>query len=284
MSYPLGRLPNDPSKPRMKVSSFLNKESRKAPPRINWHAKVSSFPGYKNEEIGDCTCAGIAHMVQTWTANASSLVTPAEEVVIDFYKKVSGYDGTPETDNGAVMQDVLNYWRKNSFDGRHILAFAECDIKDLNECKLAAAEFGGIYIGINFPSSAMKKFLDGKSWDVTPGDPIMGGHAICSARYDDGEDAWYVVTWGKEQKMTQAFWDEYVAEAWIVVTKDWINARGQTPNSVDTRALGQIYTELTGEPSPFPAKKSSKPTNRRGVFSSILDQMLRIVGRGSVSK
>ena len=219
-------------------------------------------------------------MVQTWTANASSLVTPAEEVVIDFYKKVSGYDGTPATDNGAAMQDVLNYWRKHGFDGRHILAFAECDVKDPNECKLAAAEFGGVYIGINFPSSAMSKFLDGKPWDTTPGDPIVGGHAICSARYDDSEGVWYVVTWGKEQKMTQAFWDEYVAEAWIVVTKDWINARGQTPNSVDTQALGQIYTELTGEPSPFPAKKSSKPTKRRGVFSSILDQMLRIAGRG----
>lgn len=259
MNYALGRLPNDPTKPRLKLASFLD-TSTDAPASADWLSKITDWPMYGNDTVGDCTCAAAGHMIEQWSGYASSVQEITEDAVMSAYSAVSGYNpNTGANDNGAVMQDVLDYWRKNGIGGHKILAFAEVNVSDLNECRLAVAEFGTIYLGINFPASAMDQFNEGKPWDVVRGSQIEGGHAINAGWYDATSNTWKVVTWGQVQEMTQAFFDKYVEEAWVIATEDWVGSDGKVPTGVDVAALGKQFTGLTGEDSPFPAP-SPEPT------------------------
>ena len=170
------------------------------------------------------------------------------------YEAVSGYNpATGQNDNGARMQDVLSYWRKTGIAGHKILAFAQVDDTNVSLLDTALATFGALYVGINFPGSAMTQFNQGKPWDVVPGATIEGGHAIHVGSYDPaGPVGWKLVTWGAIQGMTQAFWDRYVEEAWIVITPEWLNTNGTSPAGLDLHGLGEDLAALTGEPNPFP--------------------------------
>lgn len=250
-----GVLPNDPEKPRLKVSRFLTAPTY--PASLDYLSNVSNFPMYLNDRIGDCTCAAGGHIIQaesTYGRGATETVTDGD--VLTAYEAVSGYNpATGENDNGAVLQDVLNYWRKTGIGGHQILAFAELDIHNMAEVKAAMSTFGAVYLGFDFPSSAMEQFNEGRPWDVVYGAYSQGGHAVHAGAYlEDGTIK--VTTWGAVQEMTQAFWDKYVFEAWIVITPEWLNDVGYSPSGFDLHGLGQELAELTGGTNPFlPAPK-----------------------------
>lgn len=253
-----GRLPNDPSKPRLRLADSLTKIAY--PPTKDFLSKVSDWPMYLNDRYGDCTCAGAGHIIEQVTTYASgTTVKISDNDVVKAYSAVSGFDPlTGANDNGAVMQDVLNYWRKTGIGGHKILAFAEVNVKNLDELRAALDLFGTLYIGINFPGSAMDQFDAGKPWDVVPGATVEGGHAINTGYYDVASNTWKVVTWGRVQDMTQAFWDKYVEEAWVVVTNEWLKDN-KNPDGVDMEALGQDFVQITGGANPFPVAPSPQP-------------------------
>jgi hypothetical protein len=63
----------------------------------------------------------------------------------------------------------------------------------------------------------------------------------------------YVYTWNAVQKMTYAFWNKYVTEAWALVDQEWVNnSTGLDPEKVNLYTLGQEFAALTGQPNPFP--------------------------------
>lgn len=222
-----GRLPADPSKPRLTFAGFKSTQLPPAPPSIDLFSEVADWPMYLNNSIGDCTIATVGHMVESWTTYGQRITKKiTDNDVLKAYEAVSGYDPKTKTnDNGAVVQDVLNYWRKTGIGGTKIVAFASVDVKNIEECKQAAAIFGGIYLGINFPASAMDQFNRGEPWDVVKGSTNEGGHAIPSAWYDTASGLWKVITWGAVQPMTQAFWEKYcVASDTPVLTDslEWV--------------------------------------------------------------
>ena len=262
-----GRLPADPSKPRLKLSRYLVGSSLPpVPAAVDWDVAVSAFNMLGNDEWGDCHWAATYHSLQTWSANVGAELTPTTADTLQAYAEATGFNphaGSPgenPTDQGTVMQDGLNWWRKTgvpvSYAGgqsRHkILAFAEVDHRNPGELRQAVALFGEVLLGISFPASAMDQFNDSKPWDVVPGATIEGGHAICTAKYDaTSHTPWTVVTWGQEQKVTQAFLDAYLEEAWVVVAPEWIATSGSTPSGLNLAALGQDFTGLTGDPAPW---------------------------------
>lgn len=250
-----GRLPADPTKPRLRLSSLLTAAAPTYPENIDWLTKVTNYPMYKNDTLGDCTCATIGHMIQNLsTYGQGKTISITDQDVVNAYSAVSGYDQrTGANDNGAVVQDVLNYWRKTGVAGHKILAFAEVDLNNQAELYAGANTFGDLYLGINFPNTAMDQFNRGQAWDVVAGAYSEGGHAINTAWYDVSEKMWKVVTWGRVQPMTQAFFDKYVEEAWVVISPEWFDAKGSSPVGLDMYALGQQFESLTGEPNPFPA-------------------------------
>jgi len=250
ITFTPGVLPNDPAKPRLKVARFLKVPTY--PASLDYLSKVKNYPMYLNDRIGDCTCAGAGHMIQAEsTYGQGSTQTVSDDDVLTAYEAVSGYDpSTGANDDGAVMQDVLNYWRKTGIGGHQILAFAELDINNMDEVKAAMNTFGAIYVGIDFPDSAMDQFNRNEPWDVVDGASIEGGHAIHGGAYlEDGTMKF--VTWGQIQDMTQAFWDKYVFEAWVVITPEWLSAEGTSPTGLDLHELGEELAELTGGDNPF---------------------------------
>lgn len=265
MAGKLGRLkPYTPEqKKRMYASAFLRPAELPATPTVvDYVSKVSDWPMYGNDQLGDCTCAAAGHMIEAWTDyGQGKTVKISDNDVLKAYEAVSGYrEGHPETDQGAVMQDVLDYWRKTGIGGHKILAFAQLDLSNADEIKAALYLFGHVYLGINFPAIAMEQFDEGKPWDAVKRDGgIEGGHAIDMGYAETGKNH-KVITWAKVQEMTPAFFEKYVEEAWVVVSQEWINAVGKNPAGLDTGALNAAFSEVTdGEPGPFPDAPQPDP-------------------------
>jgi hypothetical protein len=45
------------------------------------------------------------------------------------------------------------------------------------------------------------------------------------------------ITWGQLKKMTWAWFENYCSEAYALVSKDWIKARGVSPSGFDLETL-----------------------------------------------
>jgi hypothetical protein len=231
------------------------------PPIVDWVSLIENWPMFANDAWGDCVFAMIGHSIQAATRyGQGATVTLTDGQILDAYSAVTGFDinagppGSNPTDNGTVIQDALNYWRKEGIGDHKILAFGQLDHENPAEVMSALHLFGHIQLGINFPASAMSQFNAGQPWDVVQGARVEGGHAINLGftRNDRGEYEWKPVSWAELLDMTQEFYLEYVEEAWVVITPEWLDTVGNFPEGIDTAALGGAFTELTGEPSPFP--------------------------------
>jgi hypothetical protein len=208
---------------------------------------------YANDAVGDCTCAGVGHMVNQLTFYGTGAeVVPTEANVLGMYSAITGYTPTdPNTDTGAYCQDVLGYWRTKGLEGHQIVAYAALDVSNLTEIKQAISVFGAVYVGLNFPDSAMRQFNQGKTWDVTRGAQVEGGHCVIVGAYGNGKFG--LVTWGEEAEMTEAFWRKYVDEAWVVLDADGLTkAAAYFTGASSFYALGEQFASLTGEPNPIP--------------------------------
>jgi hypothetical protein len=207
-----------------------------------------------NDQYGDCVFAANGHTVEQQTALGQGkevAVTTAQ--VLAEYSKVTGFNpADPNTDNGAEVQQGLSDLRTAGLAGHKITVFAEINVADMNTVKNAVAEFGVVDIGFDVPFSAMDQFNAGQPWDVVANDGgIDGGHCVIICGYD--AKYVYVYTWNAVQKMTYAFWNKYVTEAWALVDQEWVNnSTGLDPEKVNLYTLGQEFAALTGQPNPFP--------------------------------
>lgn len=255
MGFKYGRLPRDFSKPALALENYLTDKADgtlpPAPLQVDRASKVSSWPMYGNDTIGDCTCAAIGHMIQAWTAYAGAEVTVPQSSVIGLYSAVSGYNpATGANDNGAEMSDVLAYMKstgiKDSAGKVHKVAgyaaFGDCT--DIPLMKQVLNVAGSVYTGINCPASAQTEF--GQVWTYEPSSPIEGGHCIdLQLVAGGGVGAQSFVTWGALQKATIGFIEHYVEEAWFVVSQDYIDANGTTIEGLDLQSLLADMQDVT---------------------------------------
>jgi len=215
---------------------MLNRYTGKlpAPPAAqNWSHKLTHLGMMLNDTLGDCTCAAIGHCVQEWT----SLTDPEEVILPDatilkLYEAVSGYiPGRPNTDVGAVVADVLNYWLNDpgAVGGHSLPAYAAVEPNNRQEIQDAVYIFGNCYIGLQMPISAQTQAV----WSVPPGGPVgqgapgsWGGHAVPVVAYD--ARGLTVITWGQLLRMTWPFLDAYCDEAYALIGQDWLSS-GKCP-------------------------------------------------------
>lgn len=224
------------------------------PATVDWMSDIGTWPMYANDRLEDCTAAMAGHAEEVWSVyGQSSLVLVTEQAVIDLYSAGSGYKPSdPSTDQGAVMQDMFDAWRKVGLAGHRIDAFAEIDPSNKTACKAALYFFGTLGIGVNFPKSADAAFQAGTIWDYLPkaDNEILGGHAMHIGAVDK-DGLWEASTWGRRQGLTSAWWDAYVEEAWVPISWEWIKA-GVTPAGIKVADANAAFTELTKQPGPFP--------------------------------
>jgi hypothetical protein len=251
-----GKLPAQPARPQLKLSAVLRERLAIPPAAMDWQDDRIVWPMYGNDQVGDCTCAGVGHLVNQLTYYGSgSEVQPTDSSVLDMYSAITGYDpAKPASDTGAYCQDVLACWRKTGLEGHKITAYASLDVSNLVEVKQAIALFGTVYVGLSFPDSAMTQFDNAQPWDVVRGAKVEGGHCVIVGAYGNGKLG--LVTWGAETTMTEAFWRKYVDEAWVVLDADGMKKAGvYFTGAPSFYALGQQFAALTGESNPIPTPK-----------------------------
>lgn len=255
ISFKGGRRPAEPARPHLKFGAYLAATLPAPPASADWLSPVpvGDWGMLANDRYGDCTCAGVGHKrIGDVYVNQGKILKVADKDALALYSAVTGFDpNDPNTDQGAVCQDVLDYWRKKGFLGEKIVAFAKVDLSSPTQVKQAITLFGQVYCGFNFPASAMDQFNAGARWDVVKGARIEGGHCVTIGAYDATELE--CVTWGKVQKLTWTFFRKYFDEAWVIVTPDMIDPKtGTDIAGFDLYTLGQDFSALTGSPNPVP--------------------------------
>lgn len=203
-------------------------------------------PGFQG--AGDCVFAGGAHETRLWNAEAGRTVVITGKESIADYAAVTGYD--PQTggnDEGTSVRDALKYRQKTGLldaaGHRHkIGAYLALEAGNWEQMLEAAFLFGAVGIGIDFPESAMDQFDAGQPWDVVPGALTDGGHYVSAVRMGD---QLYVVTWGREQAVTRAFYEQYNDEAWAIVSPEALS-NGVSPEGFDLPTLVNDLRGLKG--------------------------------------
>ena len=235
MTRCLGRKAVKTDSRTLRLACYITPALPPPPAQVDWSPAVTGWGVLLNDQLGDCTIAGVGHAVQTLTANVSGQAVVTDDDVLSYYKLWDGYDGTPATDNGGIELDVLNNWQKNGFAGHALLAFAQANPANTTEVKQAINLFGGLYIGMQVPNFIMAGPAPGV-WDVTPNDGgIDGGHCVWVVGYND--DLVKFVSWGTLYEMKWAFWARYVDEAHALLSNDFIKANGLDPAGFDLSAL-----------------------------------------------
>lgn len=250
-----GRQSPDRSRPRPVLERYLDPRRPLCRPKlpavpltqdVDYASKVSSWPMYLNNRLGDCTFAAIGHMYGGWTRYASGTEALfSDDQIQTGYSRVGGYvPGDPSTDNGCVMQDVLADQKKHGLvdtSGKvhKVAGYAAfgnpCDQVLLGQ---VLDVFGTVYTGINVQQQMEDEFGAGQPWTWDPSGQVVGGHAVClQRRLGSGDAPLEYVTWGALQPATLGFLAGAVEEAWAVVTQDWIAANGTSVEGLDLRQL-----------------------------------------------
>lgn len=238
--------------PRTLKLSTYTKGMAAPPAQAGYVDKVPEWPMFLNDVLGDCTVACAGHMIQQWTTYADATpVVLSDNSVLFAYQAVSGYSpNKPGSDRGAVVLDVLNYWRKRGIGGHKIAAFVSVNPHNIDEIKTAVSLFGNCYIGVGLPLTAQDPLpgVNGNPvWSVrheadgaSRAPFSWGGHAIPVVGYGhdvEGNDGSEVVSWGQVFDMTWGFFAAYCDEAYAVVSQDWIERDGRAPSGFDLANL-----------------------------------------------
>jgi len=249
IQYKLGKTAARPGAVTMKLTAYLAKAQLPVPPADFGHYDlVSRYGMLGNDNYGDCVWAGAAHETMMWCKEVGSAVKFTDKGVLGDYGKVAGFDPKdPDSDQGTDMQVAASYRRKTGVKDatgkRHkVVAYLAITRGNLEQHLSAAYLFGAVGVGIKFPKSAMDQFNAGKPWDVVAGSPIDGGHYIPLVGRRNGN--LLVVTWGKVQEMTPAFFEEYNDESVVYLTKEDLKA-GVTPEGFNVKQLTADLASLT---------------------------------------
>jgi hypothetical protein len=220
------------------LADYITPKLPAPPPAKDWTRGITDWgmmmngpdpdnPPSAPHGLGDCTIAGCAHAIQVWSANLGSEITVPDPTILSYYEQWDSYNpADPTTDSGGIELDVLTNWRQQGFDGHALLAFASPSHSNLTEIRQSIALFGGIYIGLALPATALKQDV----WDVVPGSGhngaknSWGGHCVFVPAYD--EHGFTCITWGAPKKMTVAFWKKYCDEAYALLGQPWLDDKG----------------------------------------------------------
>ncbi len=180
----------------------------------------ASYPMDGNDTLGDCTIAGVAHLLAAWDVEVKeSLPVPDQAQVVSTYEQLTG-----GPDTGLNESVVLAKWRQSGLFGNQIDAYAPVDYTSIIELHQAIAYYGGAYLGIACPESAQQDFSEGTPWVYDPSSPIEGGHCIVALGYTS--NAMLCSTWGGIAEVTYPFLAHYLDESWAVISEQFMEAGG----------------------------------------------------------
>jgi hypothetical protein len=254
MELKLGKLPAVIDKRTIPLKAILRKELLPELPTIYDLDEVLGVEDnfmYGNDQYGDCVIAARGHHTLRFEAFEQGWQIPItdQEVVDEYFKESGG------ADSGLYLLNSLKAWRNDGWliggKAYTIYAFASVDWKDHDEVKHCIHLLGGVNFGMKVYERDMEQFKAGEVWDIMPySGNLLGGHGVYLHAYAYDEYGITCMTWGKRQRLTWAFWDDRVDEAYGIVDNkdDWV---GDSP--IDVVKLDAFLDEITegrGEGNP----------------------------------
>ena len=231
-----GKLPARIDPRTLKLADYLPRALPPVPSSIDWSGNILNWQMLGNDQVEDCTCAAALHLDMDWCSNTRIPFAPTTADALAAYSAITGYNpANPATDQGACEIDVLNFWRQTGMAGRKIGSYASVDVTRQDHVQAAIALFGGLYIGIQVPSSADDEFESGQPWTDLADTNIEGGHAVPLVGYTEFGPT--CITWGQKQLMSWAWLAARGDEGYAVFSPDWLNATGISPSNLNQPQL-----------------------------------------------
>jgi hypothetical protein len=244
----LGKLAPRYDSRTLRLERYMPKVMPPIPASFDFGSGVQ-YPMFLNDRIGDCTCAASAGLIATWTtkAGAAKILTDAD--VLTAYSAVSGYDpATGQNDNGAVILDVLKYWKNTGIGGDKLGAYG--DLGNASMALIFAAIWfaEGLTVGVQLPEYC----LQSATWDHAS-NMVAGGHDVIFTGADGlGNVIGY--TWGGEKlTVSPAFIAAQVDELHFGLSLDQLNGSGLAANGLDLATIqNDVATVGTFDTPPLP--------------------------------
>jgi len=196
-----------------------------------WADRYESNGLLGNGRVGDCVQVWAANSLGTAQANSTGdLMSFTEAQVVGWYMAVTGYvEGDESTDNGTDPVDMLQ-WLK----GQGMIEFwGRVDPLNTAHCAAATELFGGLGLAVDLPQD----WEYTRDWNLTTS-PIVGGHMILGSGFDaDGNMP--VQTWAMKPPpvLANAARIQYAQAAFVMGTREWLRATGQTLQGFDLAGL-----------------------------------------------
>jgi len=155
---------------------------------------------YGNDQLGDCVIACIGHILGVLTANANQEVPLSLNQIIKLYSAIGGYvPGDPNTDNGAVPTDALNYIEKVGYEilpEHKIAGYLAVNSDDPVECRIAIWLFENLMYGVDLPDGWVNPMPSGSGfiWDYAGAPDPQNGH--CFGGFGYNPSGIKIDTWG----------------------------------------------------------------------------------------
>jgi hypothetical protein len=237
----LGKLPSRHDPRTLRMSKYLTGPVTPAPSSRAWAPEWLRWRMFGNDKIGCCTVAAQAHIIQLWgAASGFNDIAPADADVDVAYRAISGYDGTPDTDRGAVMVDALNRWRKFGLGGHKIYSYVKLDAGDRAQIMAAINLFGAVYLGAQLPMA-----IRGRPVWTAPGNQAMhhaewrvgswGGHTMASHGYSSS--GIFLATWAETVHASWQWLMDYCDEMYVVLGPEWADENRPSPGGFTLDAL-----------------------------------------------
>lgn len=261
----LGRRPPDPERPTLKLGRYLATEAVVPhPDGADYLGKVQDWGMYGNDRYGVCGPTSVANQRKQVTRYLLGEERPPSiEDVFGLYRAAGNPTFDPTSgagDDGVVMADMLSALLHEGIAGTKPLAYAQVDVKNVDEVRAAIGLFGSVLFGVDLDVAQEQQLREQQPWDYVRRSAEWGGHAVLAGAYTGdmahGAVDISVVTWGARVGVTDEFCARQLDEAWVVI---WPELLGTTEfaEGVDLSALAHDYEALTGRP--FPALPEPTP-------------------------
>jgi hypothetical protein len=213
---------------------------------INRESRVTDWPMYGNDAIGDCTIAEKGHQFAAMRVYAGyDEPLFGDEQIVAAYSAVSGYDpATGANDDGADPVTVLQYMSKTGLTdttGKVHKVAGWAAFGDPRNASLMAQvlnTFGSVSIAFDCTQNFEDAFAAGQPCTWDPASPVVGGHMVCLQRRSvGGIGVLQEITWGAIQRVTRRYNWHQVVDAYAVVSEDWITANGTSISGFDLEQL-----------------------------------------------
>lgn len=217
-----GRLPA--VRPAALADLAVYARGRRLPrPPVSVAVPEVAYPIDRNDVEGDCTLAGVDHLLRAWNAQypLEQARIPSEAEIESTYRTLTG-----GADSGLVEASLLRFWMLEGLFGTKIEGYAPIDPRNLLTIHQAIAFYGGAYLGILCPRSAQEQFANREPWTYC-GEETRDGHCVLALGYDERGDL-LVATWGGIATLTAGFRAHYLEEAWCVLGPQLVAAKRDT--------------------------------------------------------